>query len=912
MSAYARHLKRRLALVGALLAAVGLTWAFTGWKDPLATAITSLQRYLNEFTPEKIYIATDRPFYAAGEILWFKAWMVNGVDHKADSPSQTLYAELVSPGGQVVLSHVLQARDGGVAGDFYLPTNLEPGVYTLRAYTGWMQNFDDAWIFRRDIRVLRQGTGADQADVRVVPTASGDSLALRWILLNNSGQPLANSEVELAVTEGRNRLDRTKLRTDERGAIVWNTFLKSSDVTGLATLDVAYRDGRDRITYAVPVPQVGKLKASFMPEGGDLVAGVGQKVAFKVTDAAGRGVPVSGKLMAADGTVITELKDAYNGMGYVVIQAEPDSKYKAEFTAEDGRKVSVDLPPVLPGGVALRVDLSDPEFVRLQITSRGETPDVTLIGHTRGKLVFSGNAAASADGFVANVPRSGLPAGITHFTVFDGLGIARAERLVFIPPTDKGTMSISTDKEAYGKREKVTLSLDYRDGADAPLAGDFAVSVVKETDGKFADAYGHDIESYLLLTSDLRGYVENPGYYFSGQPSAATHADLLMLTHGWRRFDWKKMGQGEFPHIKNIVEQGLIMRGTYVERGNRKPIKNENFTIVMDTDNPSYYTVTSDKDGKFVISELFHADSTKVLIEGDDKGGRRGVDFVVEPFYAPHTDSDWFPALPSVAMADISNSYALGARDRLAVDRSFGLFNDSRLLGEVVVEAPRQTPQRVQEQDFEAQRIYGRPDRTYKPTPNDLSRGGNVLDYLRGRTGAFQISGSGANARVTSARNASFTSSTVPLMLLDGSEVDVSVIARMSITDVEAIDLLTDASTTVIFGVRGANGVISVFSRRGGGEPAPVVPLNTITRRVGGYYQVRTFYAPDYSKPEDIHKKPDSRATLWWAHTVKTNSEGKASISFYTSDDAGIYKIRLEGIDAKGAAVVKEASMTVR
>jgi hypothetical protein len=153
------------------------------------------------------------------------------------------------------------------------------------------------------------------------------------------------------------------------------------------------------------------------------------------------------------------------------------------------------------------------------------------------------------------------------------------------------------------------------------------------------------------------------------------------------------------------------------------------------------------------------------------------------------------------------------------------------------------------------------------------------------------------------------TSTTTPLFFLDGVEVDVSTIARMRMQDIGVIDILTEVSSTVMFGARGSNGVISVFTRKGG--PAPAPETNMVTKKVPGYYVVREFYAPNYSQNLDIHRKPDSRSTLWWAHTVRTDQTGLAKVQFYTSDDVGIYRIRVEGIDIDGMPLMKEMTFRV-
>jgi hypothetical protein len=171
------------------------------------------------------------------------------------------------------------------------------------------------------------------------------------------------------------------------------------------------------------------------------------------------------------------------------------------------------------------------------------------------------------------------------------------------------------------------------------------------------------------------------------------------------------------------------------------------------------------------------------------------------------------------------------------------------------------------------------------------------------------VSGSGAGTRVTSARAATLTGTTSPLFFLDGVEVDASAIARMRIQDIGVIDILTEVSSTVMFGARGSNGVISVFTRRGG--PAPIPETNTVTKKVPGYYVVREFYAPNYSQNLEKHRKPDSRSTLWWAHTVRTDQTGLARIQFFTSDDTGVFRVRVEGIDVDGMPLMREMTFVV-
>lgn len=896
-----------------VIAAIGLfllATALTRISDPLSKAVEILQTYVNQFTPEKVYIATDRPFYAAGEILWYKAWLVNGVNHKADSPSQTLYAELLSPSGEVVLSKVLKSVDGGVAGDFYLPENLSPGVYTLKAYTRWMLNFDPDWVFRREIRIFSPGEAAPQADISVTSDAGSPKLDFKWVVLDGDGNPVANTDVELAIHTGNEKLERAKVRTDDKGAVVWSTMVgASAQITDLPTIEVSYRSGRDRVVYNLPLPELAPMEIHFMPEGGDLIAGVDQRVAFKAVDGKGRGVPVTGVVKDPDGNEIATISETFRGMGTFRITAEAGRSYTAEVSLNGAPNIVVPLPEVKEYGIHLHAHTLDPENILLAIRTVGLATDVTLIGHTRGELVFSGGAQASPDGFIAEVPKRNLKPGITHFTVFDGAGRPMAERLVFMAPDPYGLLEVELDKDVYSRREAVNLDIAYLFEGGSPVRANFAVSVVKDDEANYDEMMGHDIRSYLLLSSDLKGYVESPTFYLD--PSSIdtqTLADLLMMTHGWRRFNWDAYMAGNTPEITEFVDEGVSISGTYIQRNNGRTIRNEELTIAIDPGNPSYYTVTTDNNGKFRLDGLSIADSTSVVVQGDDNNGRRPIDFTVDDLYAPTNESGWFSSIPTIEMGGISANYARDARNRLAIDRSFGFSNNVRELGEIVVEAQAVTQAEVVQESYN--RPYGAPDRSFVPSTSDLNRGGTAFDLIRGRTGAFRISGSGAGTRVTAARAATLTSTTTPLFFLDGVEVDAGTIARVRMQDIGVVDILTEVSSTVMFGARGSNGVISVFTRKGG--PAPVPETNMVTRKVPGYYVVREFYAPNYTQNLDIHRKPDSRSTLWWAHTVRTDADGYAKLRFFTSDDTGTYRVRIEGIDNNGMPLMFEKTFRVQ
>ena len=128
-----------------------------------------------------------------------------------------------------------------------------------------------------------------------------------------------------------------------------------------------------------------------------------------------------------------------------------------------------------------------------------------------------------------------LPEGILHLMLVDSLGLPLTERLVYVShPELRPAWKVRPDKASYEKREKVKVDLEL----DRPefFSNYYSVSVTDRST-VYYDSLSENINSYLFVTSDLKGYVHNAGYYFiDNSPARMQKLDLVMLTNGWRRF----------------------------------------------------------------------------------------------------------------------------------------------------------------------------------------------------------------------------------------------------------------------------------------------------------------------------------------------------------------------------------------
>ena len=130
--------------------------AFTVAKygDVSEKILAQLTRYVRETPQEKVYLHLDKPYYMAGETMWYKGYLFDAVGHNVDSFSRILYVDLIdAAGGKVLMHNTLKCTKGMTDGSFKLPDSLNEKIYTVRAYTNYMKNFSEDWFFQKPIKV---------------------------------------------------------------------------------------------------------------------------------------------------------------------------------------------------------------------------------------------------------------------------------------------------------------------------------------------------------------------------------------------------------------------------------------------------------------------------------------------------------------------------------------------------------------------------------------------------------------------------------------------------------------------------------------------------------------------------------------------------------------------------------------
>lgn len=797
-----KHLKNLKFLMPVLILAL---WSFVPINLELRSQLDkNLKTWRINYSPEKVYVHHDKPYYAPGQQIWFKSYVVDAASLKPTNKSQVLYVDLVDEENKPVQQLKLSLDNGKANGDIILPDNLNEGVYRIIAYTQYMRNFGENTFFNKELKIL--------------------------------GGNLESNENSIAA---------------------------------------------------------GEIDLQFFPEGGDLVNGLKSRVAFKAIGSDGKGVSISGGIFDDQGKKITEFKDHHLGMGAFELEPNSGHRYFAKVNFKDGSTIDYPLPQAQERGYILKVQ-NNPDQEQVEVTVEGnvagEEP-LVLTGISRDELKFSQDFILEKGAvYRQKVDKDLFSDGVVRINLAKADGEPLAERLTFIDKDDDLKVSISTDKKTYRSREQVTLEVEAKDKNGNPVATDFSLAITDE-ELVVPEQYGQNIKSYLLLSSDLKGYVENPGYYFESNSEERTEAlNLLLMTQGWSRFSWTEAVSGQFPEIKYKNEPDLSISGQLVTQKG-KPVKNGEVILYLKDKHDTFIVTETNSDGFFRFEGFHFTDTIDIVVQGTDAKGRREhlqVKMDVDK-YVPEAPDTPVPGA-EVLSASTSKDFLVASKRQIA---SVDAENKELTLGElvlkdVVIEGRAKINAPVA--------LHNRADVVINATQLPVAPSGNILESLQGRVAGLQINRAGNNEFRATIRGIG-----TPLYLLDGVPIHENTLMSISQFDIGRIEILKNLSSAGIYGGRASGGVIALYSKRGGEELVEVEPGTYIIRhRAGGFTKTREFYSPRYSNEQEGTNEPDLRTTLYWNPSVKTNENGKASVTFFTADRNTTYRAVAEGISADG------------
>ena len=504
-------MKHCLLLLTAMLLC-GMTCPAQIGIDSLAARVTLFGTALPQ---EKLYLHIDNTCYFVGDTVWYKGYVTRTDRGRLTDLSRILYVELLTPDGYLVERQQLHMPDGTAHGVFVLTDSLYAGYYELRAYTRWMLNFgkhehphspytEDMFYDKRMARDFFRDY--DKLYSRVFP------------VFNKPEEP------------GRYPKDMT-LRPMRR----------------------YYKNRRGK--------PVADLK--FYPEGGHLIAGVPNRVAFELNDGDGRHLEADIDILDKDGKPAARARTENRGRGTFTLTPTEGEGYKAVFR-HGGQDYETELPKAEAQGYTLAVTQDD-SLMRVAVRGRGDTEgrlglQVLCAGVSR---YFSQVFPADSGEAAVEIPLERLATGVNQITLFDAQGRIHADRLAFVNRHDHDGTGITAGgiKAQYAPFEPVELTLRLADPADSAACVSLAVRDHATDEPTYDNG---TILTEMLLASELKGFVEDPGYYFEEDDDSTrrAHLDLLMMVQGWRRYDWRVMAGLDSAYFDFLPEKRQTLAGS--------------------------------------------------------------------------------------------------------------------------------------------------------------------------------------------------------------------------------------------------------------------------------------------------------------------------------------------------------------
>lgn len=890
---------KRLSVGTLITLLIGTTLAFVKPDDELVTKIIAqLDKWRAEYPQEKVYLHFDKPSYAIGEDIWFKAYVTIGSEHKLSAYSQTLNVDLIDDNDSVQRSIKLPLTAGLAAGDFALADSMSEGNYRVRAYTNWMRNQGEAYFFDKTIAVVNSiSNKVFTKTAYSYSTLNGKQKVTAIITYTDlNGIPYVNKPVSYEAEINGKSIAKGKGITDDKGNLT-ASFINNSAVaitTGHINTEVKLDDKRT-VAKTIPIKTLSnKVDVQFFPESGNLINGIFEKVAFKAVGADGLGVDVKGYIADDQNNQISALGESHFGMGTVNFEPESGKTYKAHITYADGSEGIFDLPKAVDNGYVLSVNSMRDDKVFVSIipgknaaNGAASLSGLTLIAQSGGELCYAGKSKDGATSFSAAIPKDKFPSGIVQFTLFSATGEPLNERLIFVQNPDQLKLAVTSEKQSYKPREKVTINLNAKTSGDKPIIGSFSASVIDESKVNTDEVNESSIFSTLLLTSDLKGYIEKPNYYFTNiSNETKANLDALMLTQGYHRFEWKELLAGKFTPIVFKPEKSLEVTG-HLKTFGGKPVPNGKVTLFSTAGGTFIIDTVADAEGKFTFKDLVFRDSIKFVIQARTAKDRKNLDITLDKITPQPVGPNKNAPDIQVNINDGASAYLLNSKKLYDEQVKYGIGNHTIVLKEVVIKEKRENPFK------NSANLNGPGNADQTLTSKDLMYGGGMLSQvLQGRLNFVTF----RNGIPYSTR-----SPTTPMQIvLDGTYVEPDFLDNLTPSDVATVEVLRTIGNTAIYGSRGSGGVLVITTKRGGETIYNKYAPGIATYAPKGYYKAREFYSPKYDDPKTNAQMQDLRSTIYWSPGLLTDKDGNTSMSFFNADAKGSYRVTIEGIDADG------------
>jgi hypothetical protein len=764
---------------------------------------STLAVYSAKYQQERTYLHYDKTAYVPGETIWFKAYLMQGI--LPAEGSKTFYIDWVDDKGKLLNHSSAPVLDGGVTnGQFEIPENYNGSFIHVRAYTKWMLNFDSAFLYRKNIRIIQKNAAPPETLPTVVTTLQ------------------------------------------------------------------------------------------FFPEGGDLVAGIKNKIAFKANDQWGRPVRIKG-VIQKNGVVIDSLKTLHDGMGFIFLIPQDGAKYIAKWKDPKNKEQTAELPAIHSTGISMQIGMG-PGKRYFTLSRNADATDnlktLHLVGTMQQTLVFKANANLKENATTSGIiPIESLPTGVLTITVFDNDWNAIAERITFINNNEYFfPAELTVQKYGLSKRGRNEIELKVPENIEANLS-------VSVTDAFIESDSSDNIISQLLLSGDLKGRVYRPSYYFRNNSDSITQQlDLVMLTNGWRRFKWEDITKGKFPLITYPKDTTYLTLSGKLFGLSPGQLQSGGSIIMMVKEKDSaakMMMAVVARDGTFNNPVYIFFDSLRVYFRPAKPLVGASVSFMTSRLAALNYSDKNFAGTPFFPDTTGYYRHAMLAAEAASILQQW----KGKMLEAVTVTAKKKPTVQVLDEKYTSGLFKGFDALQFDVVNDPFASGAqNIFNYLQGKVAGLQIN-TGAGTPSLQWRGGP------PLLYLDENATDPSMISGIPVQDIAYIKVFRPpfmGSGGGMYG-SGSNGAIAIYTRKGddaNSKPGTGLSANT----VAGYSPIKEFYSPNYSTFVRSNEQRDVRTTLYWKPQIITTARKNIfTLVFYNTDVfSKAVRVVVEGMTKEG------------
>jgi hypothetical protein len=861
----------------------------------------------NGRSSEKPYLQLDKPGYVQGDTIWFKGYLVDAASLTASDRSRIMYVDIANDSSRIVKSYSFPVAGGLTWGNISLDEKTFPaGNYTIRAYTNWMRNFGSDFFFTKSFFIADRAEDHWLVNKQITAGDAAAKIQLQFTDLNKL--PVANTAINTQVFDGNKRLFKQVMQSDKDGVVSFSEPMpqKSSALKVIAQ----NKNGDKKAVIPIRLNRYANADVQFLPEGGALVSGLPAHVGVKAVGEDGKGINVTGEIYDSDQNLVAEFKSIHNGMGSFNLLVESEGRYIAKVYLPDGTMKQFQLPAVRSSGTVLLIkNLHGNDSLTVSV---GATNNIVrsgqeyyLIAAARGVVCYASVISFENSGFISGrIAKSLFPTGLVDITLMTPDRRPVNERLVFVDHHDAINIMVTPDKARYHPRDSIALKINAVGSSGSPLQGNFSLAVTDDGSVNPRLINDDDIYSHLLLTSFIRGYIENPDYYFSPENTDRyTALDNLLLTQAWVGYDWDEIFNPLPLHY--AAEREFTVSGN-VRNAFNKPLKGTQVTLFSKSPLILMDTVT-DNNGSFLFNGFPKVDTPLFLIKAVNKHGRSfnvgvTVNQITPPaFTTPELPGrePWFVNSDSLLVEQIKN------------DKIYGQNEDINMAGNVLKEVKISASKVIKG----SENLNGSGNADVVLDEKDMENAGKktFLQLLEENVKGFHesyIPGTSVEWY--------FIDEKWVIIVVDGIRlwsiypgfnfIDLkNYLESHTAEDVKGIEVMHSSRYAWTYWRvfypgpdPEAFAFVEITTRGGHGPVIGNTPGMYLYKPLPLSWP-KQFYKPRYTVSDTAANKiADLRTTIDWEPNVNTDEKGEATVSFFAAGRKSTYTYIIEGTDLNG------------